>query len=189
MAAIGVGLYVFAYERYQSFKWVRKEIFDREYGLGVVIENTKNKTKKYLAVINVLGWALIFLSPVPFTVIESFTKKYNIYEAVGSSLVVVLSGIGFAMIIYSFISLSGYDMLMQTGRYSAAKKLIRPKLFPVKLAYVAFSLRILIFMKIKLFGSFDMMQYIMIAIILSVALYPATISVSEHFVKKKNNAG
>ncbi len=122
LVAAGVGLFTGASAAEKEFEFLRKEPFEREYGVeGMVREREKaaharDSRRKIISVI------LFVLSPIPLFLSAIFAGKSDMAAVIGLCVLLLLAAVGAALLVYTDTFQQAYDRLLEEGAYTREKK-------------------------------------------------------------------
>ncbi|MDE7233813.1 MAG: helix-turn-helix domain-containing protein, partial [Ruminiclostridium sp.] len=122
LAAAGAGLFVSASIPEKEFEFLRKEPFEREYGVeGMVREREKaahaqDSRRKIFSVI------LFVLSPIPLFLSAIFAEESDMAAVIGLCVLLLLAAVGAAILVYTNTFQQAYDRLLEKGEYTREKK-------------------------------------------------------------------
>lgn len=122
LAAAGAGLFVSTSIPEKEFEFLKKEPFEREYGVeGMVREREKaaharDSRRKIFSVI------LFVLSPIPLFLSAIFAEESDMAAVIGLSALLLLTAVGAALLVYTDTLHQAYDCLLEEGSYTREKK-------------------------------------------------------------------
>lgn len=122
LAAAGAGLFVSVSISEKEFEFLKKEPFEREYGVeGMVREREKaararDSRRKIVSVI------LFVLSPIPLFLSAIFAGESDMAGVIGLCALLLLAAVGALLIVYTDTLRSAYDCLLEEGEYTREKK-------------------------------------------------------------------
>lgn len=135
--ALGVAQFLSGRAKMKEFEFLEKEIFETEYGVAGMV---KERRKQYQATHSrfcKIGTVLCILSAVPIFATAAFSDSAAVVliGAAAICLLLLLVGIGAAVLVYSCTYQGAMDCLLEEGDYTRKRKAQKNIKGPVSVIY------------------------------------------------------
>lgn len=130
LVTAAAALFISSGRKTAEYGFLKKEIFETEYGVSEMVSELKAKYSKTYTRNNIIGVGFCIMSMISLLVGAIFN-----YVTVMLSAFFVLVGIGVVLFVRSGIIWASYEKLLQEGDYSKEKKWNRYVISAVSVAY------------------------------------------------------
>ena len=120
--AAAVALFMLNNSKTDSFAYLEKEIFEMEYGIYRMVKERRERYKSTYTKNNVIGACLCIMAFIPLFTGVILNEDNDLLLVIMLSVSFVLVGIGVIFFVRSGIIWASYEILLQEGDYSKAKK-------------------------------------------------------------------
>lgn len=135
LVAIAVVIFIMNASKTHSFAFMDKEPFETAYGVREMVQNCKSQYRKTFTINIVVGVCICILAAVPLFCAMSIDEDNDLLLVNMLSLGFAIAAAGVFLIVRVGIVWSGFEMLLQEGDYSRAKKERKAVVEAVTVAY------------------------------------------------------
>lgn len=180
LVAIGVTIIIICGSKTAQYNYLKKEVFENEYGVNGMVKDKKEKYKDAYTRSNVIGTIICILAIVPLFLGAILNENNDIFMVSMLAITIFLVAIGVTFFIHAGIIWGSFEKLLQEGDYTINRK---------KVSFIASTISTvywLVVAAIYLAVSFTQNNWEYSWIIFAVAgvLYPAIILLINLFDKK-----
>ena len=137
MLLIGAAVAIFITTGLQAdrYEYLEKEAIDTAYGVDGMVKDRREKFAPLRATYLVSGIVLCVISPIPLFIVMLLFGDNDAADAVDAAVLLTLVAVGVMLIIRSSYVWESFQMLLQEGDYSQAKKMQQRSAEPVSRIY------------------------------------------------------
>ena len=121
MVAAAVAIFIAGGMKLRPYEYFEKESFETEYGVAGMVRERQSRYQPTHTRLLVTGVCLCILSAIPLLVVSTVTEDASLIIAT-VALLLLVAGIGVALIISTSIPWGGMEQLLQEGDYTKSKK-------------------------------------------------------------------